>query len=724
MVRAITRSASSKKARNLYDEAVRGYLEPLASGDYPSLLETLAISRTHAITGTTTTSLVDLERLLKASAGKSRAALELAERQLRGGQELQAEQTLRQGVFQAQAEMALLYSLWPEAAETVDYAALLRNLGDMDRLYGYIISGKNPLGYDPDFIPFSYDYEHPNANNYLQTWYIAGRDLDAAETAVTAAAGKQQEVDDDYEAMQTRLSEVRQYYNGILVDLCGTSGGLPDRQHCAGGDIQVQEQVVENAMLQIERVIQQMENQNALIRIEQGRVATEAGIRYATARLITSTGEELATQASQQVMTELYKDTTEGVFGIVNGFLNGAFSGARAGGSNPYLAVGLGLIGGILGGVTSGMEWQSQNQQATDLADIAAAKERLYAKQQAVVQYAEGDIASANSLALQRQYMLKFAELDIDLAIAINNLQKELAHLVNLRNQAEYALAEQAKAQAFTSLLYQDPAGRVLRERFMELAHYRYERALDAAYKSGKAIAYEINEDVTYTGLPLTRLDDLFPLQDVNSLGGALEQMDDAYTDWLGIVHSPQDDTYNAVYLSLAVGFDDDSSSTREEKFNAFIREPAQRVDTDSDGCPEVQFTFQTSIQTGNKLGLYTTVFNDKIKSLQMRVYGVDLFYGAERQSIPGIRLKQAGTSVLRTRFSEIPSGGKTIWAFTTSIPGILLSRRRSTTIRCLPPIPDSPVAPWQLPSGLSISKAVLVRPAATSTWITLRIFG
>ena len=71
---------------------------------------------------------------------------------------------------------------------------------------------QKPLGYDPDFIPFSYDYEHPTANNYLQTWYLAGRDQDAAESAVTAAAGKQQEVDDDYTAMQTRLSEVRQYY--------------------------------------------------------------------------------------------------------------------------------------------------------------------------------------------------------------------------------------------------------------------------------------------------------------------------------------------------------------------------------------------------------------------------------------------------------------------------------------------------------------------------------
>ena len=507
-----------------------------------------------------------------------------------------------------------MYDLWPAAVDTVDYPALLRNLGDMDRLYGYIVSDKNPLGYDPDFIPFSYDYEHPTANNYLQTWYLAGRDQDAAESAVTAAAGKQQEVDDDYTAMQTRLSEVRQYYNGILAGLCGTlPGGLPDREYCTGGDIQEQKEVVENAMLQIEQVIQQMENQNALIRIEQERVAAEAGIRYATAVRITNTGEQIAIQASQEVTTTLHKDTAEGIFGILNGFLSGAFAAEGASGDgHPGISLAIAVIGGVIGAETAFFGWQSGNQQAIDLGDIAAAKERLYARQQADVQYAEGDIATANSLALQRQYMLKFAELDIDLAIAMNNLEKELAHLVNLRNQAEYALAEQAKALAFTDLLYRDPAGRVLRERYMELAHYRYERALDTAFQAGKALAYEMNEDVTYTGLPLTSLDGLYPLQDVNLLGGALEQMDDAYTDWLGIVHAPQEDTYNAVYLSLAVGFDDDTSSTREEKFNAYIRDPAQRVDTDGDGCPEVQFSFQTSIQTGNKLGLYTTVFNDK----------------------------------------------------------------------------------------------------------------
>ena len=302
-------------ARQLYDEATRGYLEPIAS-DVPGLLETLAITRTHPITYTTEAGLVDLERLVKASASKSRAALELAERQFRDGQDSQAEQSLREGAFQATAEMALLYRLWPDGAETVDYAALIRNLGDMNRLFGYMAAGKNPLGYDADFIPFSYHPAVAGQNNYIQTQYIADGDLDAAGSAVTAAEDKQREVDDDYEKMQTRLSEVRTFYDGKLVELCGAlPGGGPDREHCSGGDIQEQLEDVENAMLHIERVLQQMENQNALIRIEEQRVAAEVGIRNATARLITSTGEELANLAKQEVEVERKKSTVGGHLG-------------------------------------------------------------------------------------------------------------------------------------------------------------------------------------------------------------------------------------------------------------------------------------------------------------------------------------------------------------------------------------------------------------------------
>ena len=215
------------------------------------------------------------------------------------------------------------------------------------------------------------------------------------------------------------------------------------------------------------------------------------------------------------------------------------------------------------------------------MADIAAQKESLYAKQEADGQYAEGDIASANSLALQRHYMLKFAELDINLAIPMNNMQKELAQLVNVRNYAAYALAEKAKAQAFTALPYHDPAARVLRERYMELAHYRYDRALVSSYKTGKALEYEINEDVTYSGLPLSCLDDIYPLQDINFLTQTLEQIDDAYTDRLS-GKRPSTGTYDDVYLSLAVGLKDtfdpalNRMVTREEKFNAFVRDPDQ----------------------------------------------------------------------------------------------------------------------------------------------------
>jgi hypothetical protein len=100
----------------------------------------------------------------------------------------------------------------------------------------------------------------------------------------------------------------------------------------------------------------------------------------------------------------------------------------------------------------------------------------------------------------------------------------------------------------------------------------------------------------------------------------------------------------DVIYLSQALGFEDTFEPelgrvvTREEKFNAFVRDPANRGE---DG--NLRFTFQTSISLGNRF-FSTAVFNDKIVSIKMRVRGQDL--GDDRIVIS---LKQSGTSFLRT---------------------------------------------------------------------------
>ncbi len=692
------------RARDFYDAAVKGYLEPIAGDHFNQLLETLTISRTSPLTSTVDASLVDLERLGMASSGKSRANLELAERQFRNSQSAEAKQTLENGQFQARLEMSLLETLWPGVVDTVDYTDLVRSLGDMDRMHGYIVSGKNPLGYDPGYVPFSFSWLYPDLDNFQQSWLLAEDDLSDAQGAITAAANKQKEVDDNYVKMQTRLQEAQDKFDDNLGLLCGNvevSPGVfePDREHCSGGSIQEQENVVDNAMLGIDRVLVQMENQNALIKIEQDRIAAEKGIRYATVQLITETGDQLASLAKQ--VQEI--DVDKSAWGGIKAFVKGAISGASPlGVATPKLSFGKMLMGGVLGGLTGTMDWKAQNERAEKLGNMAYKQEQLRAKQQARIEYAEAQIADANSEALQKQYMLKFAELDIDLAMAINNLEKELAHLVNLQNQAAYYLAEQTKAEAFNALLYRDPAGRVLRENYMEMAHASYERALESAYRAGKALDYQVNpnvnEGVKYTGEgPLSTLDDIYPLQDSFYLTQALDQMENSYNTWINDDMGGPPPSLGPIYgyLSLAKGFVDNPGATKEKQFNDFVKNPANRTDQDHDGCPELNFSFQTTNQPGNLLLIPDNAFNDRIDSIEMRIFAYDkaqgLYYGTEQPLVSNISLTQGGTSILRTWKSRIQSGGLDDLRYYNLVPRttVLSAVNDSYTGSVTPPDPN-----------------------------------
>ncbi len=212
-------------------------------------------------------------------------------------------------------------------------------------------------------------------------------------------------------------------------------------------------------------------------------------------------------------------------------------------------------------------------------------------------------------------------------------------------------MAEKAKAEDFTVALYQDPAGRVLRDYYMELANDRFDVALRYAYQAGRALEYEINQDALFDSGPLTDLDSIYRIRDVYSLEAALAQMNTAYHDFLARtdVPSPQQ-REDVIYLSQAIGFEDTYDPdlgitvTRESKFNAFVRDPANR---DADG--NLKFIFQTSIYLGNQ-NFSTSVFNDKIVSVQMRLWGNNL--GDDRAVI---HLRQGGTSFIRTldAFSE-----------------------------------------------------------------------
>jgi predicted outer membrane repeat protein len=644
--------AALERAAGLYDQATDGYLR--ASLDFPPFLAALPVSRTLPITYTEVFTQVDVLRLAMAAAKKSRAVLELGELQFRSGDGAQAGQTLSQGYGEALYELNLLSSLWPAVAETVDYVTLVQNLGGMDRLYSYLQSGKNPFGYGPEFVPFHYrpdkDPER-GSNNFEHThWLAENLYLAPAIADATQAEASKRMFDDDYTTYQAKLNDVESTYNSELEILCGTTGGgAPDLDVCDGGTIQEQYQKVLGAKLRVEQVLVQMEMNNERIRIEQQRAADLCEIEEALAEVMLENGEELAVLGEQEARLRFAKSESQGILGIFNGILTGAFGGAAAVGemsAAPKLSFASAGVGAVWGGFNAYLDWKYQKEVAEQIGDVWAQKERIYALEKAQVQYANCDKVQAESLAHLKTIVLEFANLEMEHAIAMNELLQALSRLNGLTSRAEYLLAEKARARAFTQLLYQDPAGRVLRNHLMEQAYFSFEQALQYGFRAGRALDYEINNDVPYSGYPaypLRTLDDLYAINSTDELSDGLLQMVQAWEDWTA-GRFPESRTA-IVYLSRALfeSYEDPTTGetvTAREQLNALIR---GRPDPDA-----LTLQFETSILQGNKF-LPTWYYNDRIDSIKMRVRGTDLSLCPQPPQYVDVNLLQAGTSFIRT---------------------------------------------------------------------------
>jgi hypothetical protein len=234
--------------------------------------------------------------------------------------------------------------------------------------------------------------------------------------------------------------------------------------------------------------------------------------------------------------------------------------------------------GAIWGGINAYLDWKFQQEVAAQIGDVYAKKERIYAFEKAQVHYANCDQVQAESLAHLKTIVLEFANLEMEHAIAMNELLQDLSRLNGLTSRAEYLLAEKARARAFTQLLYQDPAGRVLRNHLMEQAHFSFEQALHYGYRAGRGLDYEINNVVPYSGYPaypLRNLDDLYAINSTDELGDGLLQMVQAWETWTA-GRFPESRSAT-VYLSKALFEDYEDPTTGEtvtarEQFNALIR--------------------------------------------------------------------------------------------------------------------------------------------------------
>jgi len=227
-----------------------------------------------------------------------------------------------------------------------------------------------------------------------------------------------------------------------------------------------------------------------------------------------------------------------------------------------------------------------------------------------------------------------------------------------MTSQVEYLLARWMEAKRNVSELYMDPGARLYRDWLSEVAQDYYDRALEWAFRSSRALDYEMGE-------PWEGADDIFEIVDIDNLEIAYGDMDSDFEIWKSVT-APEEE-YDAIPVSQMMGFnyscerigDVEVCTTAREKFNAYVSDPDNWVNLTSGGDPEsLRLTFQTSIFRDDDFSPFSTgVYNDKILRTAPVLIGNEDLLDPGPLGIPNdstIRIKQLGTCFLRRKDAVI----------------------------------------------------------------------
>jgi len=646
-----------------FDAAVNVWREILSDVRYASHIQAMEVGRVDPLGNGDHP---DYRRFARAAARRSRAYLEKGRYLFNEMDTQETEDTFRLGLHLARADAALLSRLWPGAVDTPDYKLLQKNIAEMERLFDYVLAGLNPYGIGPDFVPFWYDPDNGIRNNYEQLHdYLTenpNNPIDMGRLLEEQALANERANDDHYAKTAERFNDLRLQYDSQLADLCGeNSSNEPDLENCEAnpaGQIYIQLSRTRAAQERVRGVEYAMEKIVKQIRIEEERAGKVIGIYKANAALITETGDKLADLAEEEARLRQRQNEIQAMDNLIGGLVSGV-SSSIAGGVSGFLTGGpVGAAAGALSGLgsaTNAVLAYNSSSEMNDIigktGDLAAQREQLRAYQQAQLQLANGQIEDANSQARIKNLFLEMPALDIEFSIAQEALLQEIGQLNNLIQRKERLVRQKAEAQAFTASVtqFRDPGYRVLRDYYTMMATDALEYNKELTYQLARALEYEINQDVNFAnilacGHPLQTVDDIYRIRDMITLESAICQIDTAYHNFLNRDDVPvAQDRETTLYLSKALGFGDyydpylDRIVTREEQFNDFVRDSANR---DPDG--NLIINFSTSIMQGNPF-FGAGVFNDKIRSIQARIWGNDL--GDDRAVI---YLRQGGTSFIR----------------------------------------------------------------------------
>lgn len=523
---------------------------------------------------------------------------------------------LEAGRSAAEVHLALaLVATLQEKMKSKD--TLARAVGHVDQLstkLQLVANGLNPSGYSDQFIAYTYVPALGAAsNNYLkQMDDFNGRWLANAATSYAAAETLQRTFESEQQLITQQLVASNQDSGKRLADLCGTSALTPTLVGCgrSGGLVFDTFQQIETANLRLQNAKTAVDNQHALIEIEQHRAAEQAHVHEVEAVAIGADGKKLEGLQDRETAIDAIAAAATGLMGSIAS-------------GNPTA-----FIGGAV-------------EAAATVAKGEIAKERIRIDSlaKARVEYNQAKELLIDSAARVKQLMLEIPVLRIEAMMAALEIGRLAGQLRSHMLDARDAMAGRALTQQLTATdPRRDPAFRQYRDRATTIAGKAFDDAQGQLFLVTRSLEFEI-------GMSFGRRAELFALTTPTELASYAADLELAYQRFIAGVGNSQEREMTLSlrdqifrYSSALPDATTGSSYAPAEIFRRLLADPRNR---DADGNVHLAFSLP--------LAKDALIFNrgyctDKVTGMRVSLVGASL--GATQ---PEVVLQQRGSGYLRS---------------------------------------------------------------------------
>lgn len=465
-----------------------------------------------------------LVRVLRASIQRSRAWAEIGRRYASLGRADLARRVLARAYTSASVEAASVLRFVDRAASlsggstkdgllarASNVAVVYRvALADMRKSYGEVREGVNAFGFAPEYIPFP-SLAPTDANAFIAQLALA-RDASAvARQAEDAALAQSRTYEVDAAQFQSQLVSLRNGYENQLAQICGTFTGEDRRVYPAirryataskkttvigdpcglTGSGQIYDALIANeqAAVDVQRFRAEFSRIAATIEFERARASQQCG------RIV---GLAEFTRTQESLVATLQDDISEARQALGDSDRSVAYVTQLAQLGKCFIGLsGSDCAGAIAGAAISTAAYFEQQGDHDRFESKIARSEAAIRSIQSETGYrsalSQCDSVRIDSAATIRQHWLSIANLRLDSLRAAYELQRRIAAIQSLRDQAARLEAEQAEALALAvdvEAARNDPNVRIYKNSAVLSAERTFDAAVKEAYKLTRVFEY------------------------------------------------------------------------------------------------------------------------------------------------------------------------------------------------------------------------------------------